>query len=103
MEGLIPLVCKAFRKNKTRRQYECLSVGAALSYNISDFYTHETPKSELHFQPSMENTNSQKKVHRRFWSVHEDFSGGFSSPAVRSTTAASPQTKQLARFRSQRV
>uniref|UniRef100_A0A6N2M3B1 Uncharacterized protein n=1 Tax=Salix viminalis TaxID=40686 RepID=A0A6N2M3B1_SALVM len=39
MEGLIPLVYKAFTKNKTRRQYERLSVGAELTYNIPDFYT----------------------------------------------------------------
>lgn len=89
MEGLIPLVYKAFTKNKTRRQYERLSVGAALSYNIPDFYTHEAPQSGLHFQPSIENTNAQEKGHRRFWSVHEDFSGGFSSPADRSITPAS--------------
>ncbi|KAJ6690811.1 hypothetical protein OIU74_015479 [Salix koriyanagi] len=89
MEGLIPLVYKAFTKNKTRRQYERLSVGAELTYNIPDFYTHEAPKSELHFQPSVENTNAQEKGHRRFWSVHEDFSGGFSSPADRSITPAS--------------
>ncbi|KAJ6741367.1 hypothetical protein OIU79_001314 [Salix purpurea] len=103
MEGLIPLVYKAFRKKKTRSHYECLSSGAALSYNISNFYIHEAPKSELHLEPSIQKKKSQKKDHRRSWSVQEDFTGGFSSLADRSTAAASPQTKRLVRFRSQRV
>uniref|UniRef100_A0A6M2EPF4 Uncharacterized protein n=1 Tax=Populus davidiana TaxID=266767 RepID=A0A6M2EPF4_9ROSI len=103
MEGLIPWIYKAFMKKKTRSQYECLSSGAARGYNISDFYIHEAPKSELHLEPSMEKKTYQKKGHQRYLSVHGDFSGGFSSPAGRSTTAASPQTKKLARFRSQRV
>jgi hypothetical protein len=64
MEGLIPLVYKAFMKKKTRSQYECLSSGAARGYNISDFYVHEAPKSELHLEPSMEKKTYQKKVIR---------------------------------------
>ncbi|CAK7325012.1 unnamed protein product [Dovyalis caffra] len=93
---------QSFEEEKTRSQYECLSSGAALSYNVSDFYIHDAPTSGLHFEPSVEKKTPQEKGHRRFWSVHEDFSGGFSSPADRSPIAAS-QTKQLVRFRSQRV
>ncbi|KAJ6677535.1 hypothetical protein OIU85_008140 [Salix viminalis] len=94
MEGLIPLVYKAFRKKKTRSHYECLSSGAALSYNISNFYIHEAPKSELHLEPSIQKKNSQKKDHQRSWSVQEDFTGGFSSLADRSAAAASPRNKE---------
>ncbi|CAL1404763.1 unnamed protein product [Linum trigynum] len=49
MDGLIPLVCRAFNKIKTRRHYECLSSGAAESYNAADhvpsLYTNIPPRS----------------------------------------------------------
>lgn len=38
MEGLIPMVIKVIKRNKIRRQYRCLSVGAAQTYHIGDFY-----------------------------------------------------------------
>ncbi|XP_021752304.1 uncharacterized protein LOC110717827 [Chenopodium quinoa] len=40
MEGLIPMVYKVIKRNKVRRQYRCLSVGAAQTYNIADFYDY---------------------------------------------------------------
>ncbi|CAN6563857.1 hypothetical protein ACFX13_026454 [Malus domestica] len=50
MEGLIPMVYKAMKRNRTRRQYSCLSSSSSLAaatppvsgqtsnYNIADFY-----------------------------------------------------------------
>lgn len=44
MEGLLPLVYRAIKKRRTRREYQCLSSGAALRYNInmSEFYLPQT-------------------------------------------------------------
>ncbi|XP_057527410.1 uncharacterized protein LOC130806378 isoform X1 [Amaranthus tricolor] len=38
MEGLIPMVFRAIKRNKIRSQYRCLSVGATQTYNLADFY-----------------------------------------------------------------
>lgn len=100
MEGLIPMVCKAIKKKTTRRQYECLSSGAAQSYNMKDFYIGQCDTvTDLSFKPSIEKNKAERKGHRRYRSV-EDLSAGFSSVT---TAAASPPQKQLVRFRSHRM
>ncbi|XP_021889620.1 uncharacterized protein LOC110808430 [Carica papaya] len=38
MEGIIPMVYKAIRKNKTRRTYDSLSADVSRPINIADFY-----------------------------------------------------------------
>ncbi|OAY59164.1 uncharacterized protein LOC110627958 [Manihot esculenta] len=97
MEGLIPLVYKALKKNKTRRQYECLSSGAALGYNPADFYINDAELNLIKTSSvSTENgNNAERKFHRRFYSV-EDLS------ATAAAVAPSPPRKQLVRFRSHR-
>ncbi|EEF29037.1 uncharacterized protein LOC8261699 [Ricinus communis] len=105
MEGLLPLVYKAIKRNRTRRQYECLSSGAAFAYNPADFYisdaetTYTKPSSII-----MEKNNAgtgRSKLHRRSYSSVEDLSVTGSSR--RRTAGASPPRKQLVRFRSQRM
>ncbi|KAK7350750.1 hypothetical protein VNO77_09673 [Canavalia gladiata] len=107
MEGLLPLVYKAIKKNRTRRQYECLSSGTSLSYNINMAEIY--PQTQGHVLPNQ--TPPTQKVprhhadhkigHRRHKSVG-DFATGFHSPQVR-TGPASPSSNKLVRFRSQRM
>lgn len=42
MEGLLPLIFRVIRKNRSRRKYKCLSSGAALRCNEFQGY-HEDP------------------------------------------------------------
>ncbi|KAK8685011.1 hypothetical protein V6N13_041022 [Hibiscus sabdariffa] len=60
MEGLIPLVYRTLKKAKTRRQYECLSAGAAQAYNIADFYVRTPGSNQTHF--------SGREQYRQSWS-----------------------------------
>lgn len=99
------MVFKAIKKNKTRRQYECLSSGAAQSYNTADF------NSNIGHQNSMHATHSDEKMekshgHRRHKSVGDcyvgyssanggGFGGGGGSPP--------PRANQLVRFSSHRM
>lgn len=100
MEGLIPMVYKAIKKNKTRRQYECLSSGAARSYNTAEFFINDK-RNDMFMTPSSDNIADRKPSHRRYKSV-EDFSGHFST-VDRRKSVGEPQQKQLVRFRSQRL
>ncbi|KAL5735185.1 hypothetical protein ACOSP7_033046 [Xanthoceras sorbifolium] len=113
MEGLIPMVFKAIKKIKTRRQYECLSSGASQSYNIADFYVNAQ-------NPIYMNMHSAEKVEQRYNHLrrHKSVGGsyvGYSSPAgndhrengSRGGGGASPPPppvpKKFVRFRSQRM
>ncbi|KAF1871074.1 hypothetical protein Lal_00020808 [Lupinus albus] len=88
MEGLLPLVYKAIKKNMTRRHYECLSSeDHALTYNIS--------MSEMYPQ-------THKVGHRRHKSL-PDFGNGFQSPQMRTSTDHSISSKQLVRFKTLRM
>ncbi|KAK2641624.1 hypothetical protein Ddye_023387 [Dipteronia dyeriana] len=97
MEGLIPMVFKAIKKNKTRRQYECLSSGASQSYNIADFYVNTTTR------------HSADKVEERYATPHRrhksvgDFYVGYSSSANGGGVGSPPVPQKLVRFRSQRM
>ncbi|XP_038680100.1 uncharacterized protein LOC119981138 [Tripterygium wilfordii] len=107
MEGLIPTFFKAVRKNKTRKQYECLSAGAAHSFNIADFYINGETGAY-----TSTGTSNDRKIrtaglkaeringhHRRSNSVG-DFSVGF-SPGIDGTKKAAQ--KQIVRSRSHRI
>ncbi|XP_027343150.1 uncharacterized protein LOC113855720 [Abrus precatorius] len=101
MEGLLPLVYRAIKKHKTRRKYQCLSSGAAISYNMnmSEFY----PQIQGH---GLQEPSIQKVVddgadnigYRRYNSVRDFSNNGFSSPQRRSIAAGSPTSKQLSGF-----
>ncbi|KAL2342843.1 hypothetical protein Fmac_004128 [Flemingia macrophylla] len=105
MEGLLPLVYRAIKKRRTRRQYHCLSSGAALM-NVPEFY-HQTQGHGYYVQePS---TSTQKVVGDRAENIGylqrchsaREFSNGLSSsPQQRSYAASSPTSDQLVRFRS---
>ncbi|GAV67156.1 hypothetical protein CFOL_v3_10665 [Cephalotus follicularis] len=111
MEGLIPMFCKAIKKNKTRRQYECLSAGAAQSYNMDDLYINGSDQSEGHaahdkykiayMTPQTDKYSDHH--HRRRKSVG-DLSGGYPSEYGWATgTNSSPTPKKLVRFRSHKM
>ena len=107
MEGLLPLVYKAIKRSKTRSQYECLSSGSALGYNIS--------MAEMYPQTQDHTLRNQTAPHKVFHHHHEDhrishrrhnsvgdFGNGFHSPQMR-TGVVSTSSNKLVRFRSQRL
>lgn len=104
MEGLIPVVYKSLKKNKTKRQYECLSSGAAQAYNIEDFYMKDDHDHHDYFsrkQYLMPDAGTAPGLHgahhRRYNSVQVDHLRSFASE----DDAYKP--KQLVRFRSHRM
>ncbi|CAN1847919.1 hypothetical protein LINPERHAP1_LOCUS38719 [Linum perenne] len=101
MDGLIPLMCGAFKKTKTRRNYEYLSSGAA-EYSCDHL-------------PKFQNDRGGGGQHRRYVSAAGDFAkeGHNNSPAIigRSNSivipggeggGASRKQQQMVRFRSHR-
>ncbi|XP_017976357.1 PREDICTED: uncharacterized protein LOC18597397 [Theobroma cacao] len=105
MEGLIPLVYRTLKKNKTRRQYQCLSSGAAQTYNIADFDVDG--QSPVYMKPSTAEKScglkTQRNGHRRHVSMG-DFSMGYSSADGMKTGASpTPPAPKLKRFRSHRM
>ncbi|KAI3470274.1 hypothetical protein Pfo_026937 [Paulownia fortunei] len=107
MEGLIPMVYKSLKKNKTRRKYECLSSGAAShTYNIADFYIKDDhhdyfSKKQEYVIPGPDKVSGLRGAHhRRYNSVHVIGRGrGFALEEE----AAAAKPKQLVRFRSHRM
>ncbi|XP_004503031.1 uncharacterized protein [Cicer arietinum] len=95
MEGLLPLVYKAIKKNRTRRQYECLSSGTA-SYNIS--------MAEIYSQNQITSENNNIG-HRRYKSVGagSHFANGFQFSQTTNGSVSPSSSKQLVRFRSHRI
>ncbi|KAI4343531.1 hypothetical protein L6164_010869 [Bauhinia variegata] len=103
MEGLLPLFYRAIKKNRTRRQYECLSSGTAPNYEMAEFF----PQSQSFVRQTtstqiVTDLYTEKNGHRRNKSVG-DFAYGFSSPQQIGRNAASPTPKHLVRFRSQKM
>ncbi|KAF8402433.1 hypothetical protein HHK36_013389 [Tetracentron sinense] len=102
MEGLIPIVYKAIKRNKTRRKYKCLSSGATQTYNIPDFYiTGHTPMTLTPPPPPPEKVSrfhGEGNNHRRHKSVEEFSGGGFFSPEK-----APRLSKEAVGFRSHRM
>ncbi|KAI3459881.1 hypothetical protein Pfo_016544 [Paulownia fortunei] len=106
MEGLLPMVYKSLKKNKTRRQYECLSSGAAQTYNIEDFYTkdgdgddgHDYLSRKQYLMPEADSVLGLRGAHHsRYNSVNVDHLRSFAPE----DDAYKP--KQLVRFRSHRM
>ncbi|KAL1301255.1 hypothetical protein HN51_045921 [Arachis hypogaea] len=93
MEGLVPLVLRALKKNRNRRQYECLD-SSSLSYNITmaEIYHHHH-----HAQSDVDHHH-----HRRHKSV-EDFGNGVVGSSSISSPPPISKQQQLMRFRSQRM
>ncbi|KAL6961692.1 hypothetical protein U1Q18_031520 [Sarracenia purpurea var. burkii] len=111
MEGLIPLVYRTLKKTKIRRQYKCLSTGAAQSYNITDFYAAEGYGSySQHATPLPENTGaiggvhaeSTNGLHHRSNGHHHRRHKSISSGAEFSTPESMVKSKQIVRFHSNR-
>lgn len=103
MEGLIPLIYKSLKKNKTRRRYECLSSGSAQTYNIEDFYTKDDNDAgclsrDKYLVPDGDGVPGLHGTrHRRYNSIHVDHVSSF----ARKEDEYMP--KQLVRFRSHKL
>ncbi|XP_073128728.1 uncharacterized protein [Henckelia pumila] len=106
MEGFLPLVYKSLKKNKIRRRYECLSTGAAESYNVADFYHPEDAYNHrpLEFAKSPATRGAH---HRRYNSVHvvdhHVKNSASESEFGDLDRACDHKPKQLVRFRSHRM
>ncbi|KAK9705951.1 hypothetical protein RND81_07G094600 [Saponaria officinalis] len=77
MEGLIPMLYKAIKKNNIRRKYRCLSTGHSKSYEFYDHIDHEfrvVDDQKIYDNP-METRGGydrdRKKGHRRFGSTRD--------------------------------
>ncbi|PON68440.1 hypothetical protein PanWU01x14_095920 [Parasponia andersonii] len=114
MEGLIPMLYKAIKKSRTRRQYECLSSGTvSQTYNISEFYVLDGGSSSgVNYSSSSTQSqkNHMKSSHRRHSSLG-DYAFGFSTPENRINrpeerdvmATTTPRRARLVRFRSHRM
>ncbi|CAL1365748.1 unnamed protein product [Linum trigynum] len=114
MDGLIPLVCRAFKRNKTRQHYECLSSGAAAQpYNAADFLisaADHVPSLYTNIPPPRSEFQGDRGDggHRRYMSTAGDFAPErHGSPAVvrRSSSvvvAGGGKQQEMVRFRSHR-
>ncbi|GAB4858961.1 hypothetical protein Ancab_010433 [Ancistrocladus abbreviatus] len=101
MEGLLPLVFRAIKRNRTHRRYECLSAGTAVqNYDISDFYVKDHHHIREYHTPPMEKTygfyDEGDRKHRRCNSVAGEYDAkdGYWSPP------AAKRPEHLVRFRS---
>ncbi|KAL4631790.1 hypothetical protein ACB092_04G003600 [Castanea dentata] len=106
MEGLIPMVFKAFKKNRVRSQYRCLSSGGSQSYNIADFYTNS--QSHAYMLPATEKVggfHTERNGHHRRHKSVGDYAVEFSSSGdnMRRMEVAPPAPQKLVRFRSHRM
>lgn len=110
MEGLIPMVYRAIKKHKVRSHYECLSSGAAQTYNISDFHLtgSQTQARHLYLTPPPPHATTDatpreiRGGHRRSHSMAGDFSFG-RRYELDDQDERRPRKQQLVRFRSTRV
>lgn len=114
MEGLLPMVFKAIKKHKDRKQmkqYQLLSAGAALSYNtnVAEFYPQNQGRGYYQDEPStsmqkvFDEDHTENIGHRRYNSTIK-FSSRFSSSHQQRTCAAgSPDSKKLVGFGSQKL
>lgn len=81
MEGLIPLVCKTFKRNKTLRKYESLSSGA--NNILEDLYANSKDYDYgVENYPEYRRTQSLRALEKR---------------------VSTPKDKQLVRFTSYRM
>lgn len=110
MEGLIPMVYRAIKRTRTRSRYECLSSGAAQTYNITDFYVSNYGTPEPHLYPAGDcNSVGGRTVgrfgygHRRYNSVGDLSFSRNDHEFDRRIGPKQQQQKQLVRFRSHRM
>lgn len=109
MEGLLPMVYKAIKKTRTRRQYECLS--SSQSYNIADFYVVDGRDMINYSQSQSSNTSTHH--HRRHNSVGDyafgpenrmfGHEGRYDHDRDIAATKLAPTRARLVRFRSHRM
>ncbi|XP_019055769.1 PREDICTED: uncharacterized protein LOC109115819 [Nelumbo nucifera] len=102
-EGLIPYVYRTIKRSKSRRRYECITLGKpqSLETNYSRCAELIPTNGNAHLGPPPERMAGVLHVehpadHRRCRSV-EDFSGGLHSPNKEKRPGSS---KELVRFRS---
>ncbi|XVF81074.1 hypothetical protein PTKIN_Ptkin15bG0127200 [Pterospermum kingtungense] len=111
MEGLIPLVYKTLKKNKTHRQYECLSSGAAQSYGVADSYVNGQNHSHVYSIPDStgeKNMDYLKNItgrngHRRHKSMGDFSMGCTSVDSMKSDASPTPAVPKLMKFRSHKM
>ncbi|XP_028770478.1 uncharacterized protein LOC114727871 [Neltuma alba] len=107
MEGLLPLVYRAVKKSRTRREYERLRSVSTPLINMAEIHSRSSESHLYQFQtPDSTQTVSELYAdsrknhhHRRHKSIGDFTSGGLSS-SQRHTTSAAP--KPLVRFSSHR-
>jgi len=101
MEGLLPLVYKAIKENRTRRQYEVISLGGSYNISMAEIYP-QTQQPVHHNQiPASDNYNIG---HRRHKFVGDNLGNGFQFHDQTSTGSISPDSsKKLVRFSSHRM
>ncbi|KAK9664938.1 hypothetical protein RND81_14G078600 [Saponaria officinalis] len=68
MEGLIPMVYKAIKRNNIRRQYTCLSTGMSQSYDKL-WYDHVIDETRHVDNNDRGGFKEGQKGHRRFGSM----------------------------------
>ncbi|KAJ8645757.1 hypothetical protein MRB53_007505 [Persea americana] len=98
MEGLIPFVYKAIKRNNTRRKYKCLSKGPAQSFQVAGFNTHVD--SHAYLTPPPEKVHEGQMDHRQCKSVDHRFSSRYLSPVRKKEEAC--LSREAVGFRSHR-
>ncbi|XXG89530.1 hypothetical protein AAC387_Pa12g1510 [Persea americana] len=99
MEGLIPLLIRAIKRNNTQQKYHCLSQGPAQRFHITDSYVNShsyvTPSPE-----KMTKFHEEPIRHRQIKSV-EEFSSRFFPPEK--TGEGRHFSKEVGRAKSTRM
>jgi hypothetical protein len=99
MEGLLPLVFKAIKKNKTKRHYECISLGGNCNISMAEIQPIQHKN-----QISSASDNFNSNGHRRYKSIGDSNFGNDLQFPQNTTGSVSPSSsKQLVRFRSHRM
>lgn len=108
MEGLLPMVYKSIKKNRTRRQYQYLSSSSAAtaqSYNdIPDFCNNNNHQEKLQYGNNIDQgffVTVEGMTHRRRNSIQVDYLGRHFSPDHHAAAAAN-NSRKLVRFSSHR-
>ncbi|KAI5320886.1 hypothetical protein L3X38_040594 [Prunus dulcis] len=102
MEGLIPMVYKAMKRNRTRRQYSSLASSASAAqtnYNIADFYIDPNQTNYVYVPPPPPAASSTLHDHHRRLSLDTIFNvnnnGGFSTVSAPVEHKSSSSTNNI--------
>ncbi|XP_030527805.1 uncharacterized protein LOC115739077 [Rhodamnia argentea] len=110
MEGLIPMMYRAIKRNRVRSRYECLSAGASQTYNVADFYMNGQAQAQaqaqvqphLYLGPASDKAICDQSRHRRYRSTG-DYSFGLTPGGdgddMNAWKGVAPHSKQVVRFR----